>query len=59
MVWPKVAVPLPQKLKTDAMRNTDYNTSALGSFLSSDASFQALQGLIDDLGLEVEDVTAL
>jgi hypothetical protein len=41
------------------MRNTDYNTSALGSLLSSDASFQALRDLIDDLGLEVENVTAL
>jgi hypothetical protein len=59
VVWLKVAVPLPQKLKTDAMRNTDYNTSALGSLLSSDASFQALRDLIDDLGLEVENVMAL
>ena len=41
------------------MRNTEYNNGCLGSFLSSDASFQALQGLIDDLGLEVEDVTVL
>ena len=41
------------------MRNTDYNTSALSSLLSSDASFQALRDLIDDLGLEVENVMAL
>lgn len=41
-----------------AMRNTDYNIDALGSFLSSDVSFQALKDLIDDLGLEVEGVTA-
>ena len=41
------------------MRNTDYNTGDLGAFLSSDASFQALQDMIDDLGLEVEDVIAL
>ena len=41
------------------MRNTDYNVSALGSFLSSDASFQALKDIIDDLGLEVEDITSL
>ena len=43
------------------MRNTDYNIDALGSFLSSDVSFQALKqalkDLIDDLGLEVEGVT--
>jgi len=41
------------------MRNTDYNPGYLGSFLSSDASFQALQDIIDDLGLEVEEVIAL
>ena len=41
------------------MKNTDYNVSALGSFLSSDISFQALQDMIDELGLEVENVTAL
>lgn len=39
------------------MRNTDYNIDALGSYLSSDVSFQALKDLIDDLGLEVEAVT--
>ena len=41
------------------MRNTDYNIDALGSFRSSDISFQALQDMIDELGLEVENVTAL
>ena len=41
------------------MRNTDYTIGALGSFLSSDISFQALQDIIDDLGLEVESVTEL
>ena len=43
----------------DDMRNTDYNVSSLGSFLSSDASLQALKDIIDDLGLEVEDITSL
>ena len=52
-----MTVPLPQKTKDTVMRNTDYNLDALGSFLSSDASFQALKDLIDDLGLEVEGVT--
>lgn len=41
------------------MRNTDYNIDALGSFLSSDVTFQALKALIDDLGLEVESVSEL
>ena len=41
------------------MRNTDYNINALGSFLSSDASLQTLQDIIDDLGLEVEEVISL
>ena len=48
-----------QKLKDKAMRNTDYNIDALGSFLASDTSFQALKDLIDELGLEVEGVTEL
>ena len=54
-----MAVPLHQKLKDKAMRNTDYNIDALGSFLASDTSFQALKDLIDELGLEVEGVTEL
>ena len=58
MFWHKVAVPLYQKT-IRVMRNTDYNASTLCGFLSSDASFQALRDLIDDLGLEVEKVTAL
>ena len=41
------------------MRNTDYNIDALGSFLSSVVTFQALKDLIDDLGLEVESVSEL
>ena len=59
VLWYKKAVPLPQKTKDTAMRNTDYNIDALGSFLSSDVSFQALKDLIDDLGLEVESITSL
>ena len=59
MVWRKVAVPLHQKLKDKAMRNTDYNIDTLVSFVSSDTSFQALKDLIDELGLEVEGVTEL
>ena len=54
-----MAVPLSQKTKDTAMRNTDYNIDALGSFLASDTSFQALKDLIDELGLEVEGVTEL
>lgn len=54
-----MGVPLPQKLKHKVMRNTDYNVSALGSFLSSDVSFQALKDMIDDLGLEVEEIISL
>lgn len=41
------------------MRNTDFNINALGSFISSDISFQALRDMIDDLGLELEDITTL
>lgn len=42
------------------MKNTDYNlSSALGNFLSSDASFQDLQAMIEELGLELEDIKTL
>lgn len=42
------------------MKNTDYTSvNTLGSFLSSDTSFQALKDLIDEFGLEVEAVTSL
>ena len=41
------------------MRNTDYNFDALVSYLSSDVSFQALKDMIDDLGLEVEEIISL
>ena len=54
-----MAVPLHQKTKDKAMRNTDYNIDTLVSFVSSDTSFQALKDLIDELGLEVEGVTEL
>jgi hypothetical protein len=41
------------------MKNTDFNISALSGILSSDASFLALRDLIDELGLEVEEVRPL
>ena len=53
-MWPYLCI---RKQNGTAMRNTDYNIDALGSFLSSDASFQALKDLIDDLGLAVEGGT--
>ena len=41
------------------MRNTDYTLETLGNMISSDTSFQALQDLMQDLGLEMEDALAL
>ena len=41
------------------MRNTDFNVDALGSFISSSTSFQALKDIIDDLGLESEEASSL
>ena len=41
------------------MRNTDYNLDALGSFLSSEASFQALKDMISDFDLEFQAVNPL
>lgn len=39
------------------MKNTDFNIlCTLGSFISNDASFKALVDMIDDMGLEIEDV---
>ena len=41
------------------MRNTDYNLETLGNLISSDTSFKALQDLVADLDLEMEDALAL
>ena len=45
--------------KEPEMKNTDYNLSSLVNFISSDDSFQALKDMIDDLGLEIEDIRTL
>ncbi len=59
MVWRKRAVTLQQKLKGTVMRNTDYNADILGNMISSDISFKALQDMIKDLDLEMEDALAI
>ena len=41
------------------MRNTDYNLDILGNLISSNTSFKALQDMIKDLDLELEDALAL
>lgn len=41
------------------MRNTDYSLETLGNMISSTTSFQALQDIISDLDLEMEDALAL
>ena len=41
------------------MKNTDNTLSVLGNVLSSDACFDALREMIDDLGLELEDIKSL
>lgn len=38
------------------MKNTDFNINALGAYIASEATIQALKGIIDDLGLEVENI---
>jgi len=40
------------------MRNTDFNIDALGNFISSNASFQALKDIIKDLDLEFENASS-
>ena len=57
---------MARKQKTDSsnkneavMRNTDYNTDILGNMIFSDTSFKALQDMIKDLDLEMEDALAL
>lgn len=59
MVWRKMAVPLHQKIKTKAMRNTDFNIDALGNYISCDTTIAALRNIIADLDLEFEDALAL
>jgi len=39
------------------MRNTEFDMNSLSSFISTD-SFAALKSMIDDLGLEIEDVSS-
>ena len=58
-VWRKVTITLQQKLKAKVMRNTDYNTDILGNMISSDTSFKALQDLVADMDLELEEALAL
>ena len=41
------------------MKNTDINFSNLNGFISSDDSLQTLKALMEDLGLEVEEVVTL
>ena len=41
------------------MKNTDNTLSILCNVLSSDASFTTLREMIDDLGLELEDIRTL
>ncbi len=58
-LWRKEGVPLHQKQKDKAMRNTEYNIDALGNMISSSTSFKALQDLVADLELEMEDALAI
>ena len=41
------------------MKNTSYNEEILSNIISSNTSFQALQGLMKDLGLEFEEAESL
>jgi hypothetical protein len=48
-----------RKQNERAMKNTSYNEEILSNIISSNTSFQALQGLMKDLGLEFEEAEAL
>lgn len=54
-----MAVPLHQKLKVNAMINTDFNLDALGNYIACNTSIAALKDIIRDLDLEFEDALAL
>ncbi len=42
------------------MRNTDYNQmESISNMISSNDSFQALKGLMEDLGLEFEEADCI
>lgn len=41
------------------MRNTNFNLDKLENLISSDTSFKALQDLVADLDLEMEDALAV
>lgn len=60
MVWHKLTISLHSETKKyKDMRNTDYSTDVLSNVISPDTNFQALQALMKDLGLEMEDVLAV
>lgn len=48
-----------RKQNASDMRNTEYNIDALGNMISSSTSFKALQDLVADLELEMEDALAI
>ena len=48
-----------RKQNANDMRNTKYNIDALGNMISSSTSFKALQDLVADLELEMEDALAI
>ena len=41
------------------MRNTEFSFDVISNVISQDTNFQALQDLMKDLGLELEDAIAL
>lgn len=41
------------------MKNTEFNSEALASFVATESSLAALRGMIDDFALEFDGVTAL
>lgn len=55
-VWHKLGISLHHKQKHSIMKNTEYSVDALSTVISSDA-FSALKDMIDDLGLEVLEVS--
>jgi hypothetical protein len=54
--WYNGELSLHHKIKTNVMKNNEIDLNALSLIISSDTSFNALLGIINDMDLEIEGI---
>ena len=57
--WHNVGLSLHHELKTQMIMNTDSTISVLSSMFSSEDSFSTLMDMINDMDLELREVSLL